>query len=80
MKTVTLYAFNDKAGEFQVVGTVSLDKGKLSGDTEAARQVLREPIRSRGKDVTTDTPEEFLSGLNLHYRNEYLSASPVKGK
>jgi hypothetical protein len=80
MKTVTLYSFDDRANEFAVVGTISYDGEKLTGDSETARSVLHWPLIAYdgGREITADTPLEFLRGLNAHYKNVYLSASPVK--
>ena len=82
MKTVTLYSFDEKKGEFAEVAAIRYDGKKLtgSGDPEVYRFVLRSPIIAYGggREITADTPLEFLRGLSAHYKSVYLSASPVQ--
>lgn len=83
MRKVRLYAYDGKAGETVEVAAITLDGGELSGegDEKTVAFVLGEPITAKGggRRITSSSPEEFLDGLQWHYRSVILSAGPPEG-
>ena len=81
MKTVKLGRFGDGEEGFIIIGTISYDGKKMTGDSVSARNVLSQPVRSyrsrpgRERFVTADEgPEEFLRSLSRAYRSAYFMA------
>jgi hypothetical protein len=61
------------------VGTITLENGKFSADTDKAKRVLKKPVFTNKGDLKADDdPERFMAMLQFHYKSYALRASEPK--
>jgi len=62
----------------QLVGQITLEGNKLSADTDAAKEILNEPVYDAqlGRTITAqDDPQRFVKALHYNYNGAYLWAT-----
>jgi hypothetical protein len=75
---VELYSLGPN-GDDKKVGTITLENGEFTADTDTAKRVLQKPVFTNRGDLTSQRdPELFMRWLPYHYKSYALRATEPK--